>query len=94
MLAETLGSVAGLFTVDLDTKYVVGLEINVNHIRSVREGYVLGRASPFHLGRTTQVWQIRITNEDGELVAVSRLTLAVREYQDRERPVWLSGEAN
>lgn len=91
-LAETLGSIAGLFTVDPQVNYVVGLEINVNHIRSARDGFVLGTASPLHLGRTTQVWQIRITDEGGALTAISRLTLAVREYREGERPAWLASE--
>lgn len=77
-LAETLGSVAGTFVVDPEQAYVVGLEINANHIRPVQDGWVQGRATPFHLGRTTQVWQIEISDEDQRLVSVSRLTLAVR----------------
>jgi uncharacterized protein (TIGR00369 family) len=55
----------------------VGLEINANHIKSVRHGFVLGRATAVHVGRKTQVWDIRITTEGGELVCISRLTLAV-----------------
>jgi 1,4-dihydroxy-2-naphthoyl-CoA hydrolase len=57
----------------------VGLEINANHIRSVKEGYVYGKATPLHVGRQTQVWEIRITNEAGQLVCVSRITIAVLE---------------
>jgi len=56
---------------------VVGLEINANHIRSLRSGFVIGVARPIHLGGTTQIWDIRITNEQDQLVCVSRLTLAV-----------------
>jgi 1,4-dihydroxy-2-naphthoyl-CoA hydrolase len=55
----------------------VGLEINANHLKSVRRGFVLGRATAVHIGRKTQVWEIRITTEGGELVCISRLTLAV-----------------
>ncbi|HQV69783.1 MAG TPA: hotdog fold thioesterase [Thermoflexales bacterium] len=76
-LAETIGSISGAMCVDLSKKIVVGLEINCNHIRAVRSGYVHGVAKPIHLGGTTHVWDIRITNDDGKLVCVSRLTLAV-----------------
>lgn len=76
-LAETLGSIGGAFCTDVATRYVVGLELNCNHIRSARDGYVHGTARPIHLGGTTQVWDIRIVTEDGKLVCVSRLTLAV-----------------
>jgi uncharacterized protein (TIGR00369 family) len=53
------------------------VEINANHLRAVREGVVTGTARPLHVGRTTQVWEIRIENEQGKLVCVSRITLAV-----------------
>jgi 1,4-dihydroxy-2-naphthoyl-CoA hydrolase len=76
-LAETLGSVAGAFCVDVEKKIVVGLEINCNHVRSVREGFVYGTARPIHLGGLTQIWDIRILDEREKLVCVSRLTLAV-----------------
>jgi 1,4-dihydroxy-2-naphthoyl-CoA hydrolase len=75
-LAETLGSMAGHMTVDDDHR-VVGLEINANHLRAVRAGLVTGVARPLHLGRSTQVWEIRISDEADTLVCVSRLTLAV-----------------
>jgi 1,4-dihydroxy-2-naphthoyl-CoA hydrolase len=77
-LAETLGSVGGWLTLDPQTHFCVGLEINANHVRGVREGLVTGRAEPLHLGRTTQLWQIRIRDEQNRLVCASRLTLAVR----------------
>ena len=80
VLAETLGSVAGAFCVDFGKQYVVGLEINANHIRSVKEGYVVGTARPIHVGRSTQVWDIKIETEDEKLVCVSRLTLAVKDF--------------
>ena len=76
-LAETLGSMAGNLTVDKTKQMVVGLEINANHVRAVREGTVTGTARALHVGRTTQLWEIRIENEQGKLVCVSRLTLAV-----------------
>jgi 1,4-dihydroxy-2-naphthoyl-CoA hydrolase len=77
MLAETVGSVAAQFCVDIKEYYCVGLDINTNHIRSIREGYVIAIARPFHLGLSTQVWGIEIKNEEGKLISVNRLTMAV-----------------
>ena len=77
VLAETLGSTAASCCVDLEKQICVGIEINANHIRSVRQGTVTGIARPLHLGRRTQVWHIHIHDEQDRLVAVSRLTLAV-----------------
>lgn len=78
VLAESLGSVASLLSLkDPQRQRAVGVEINANHIRSVKEGWVYGRVTPLHVGRTTHVWDIRITNEEGKLVCVSRLTVAV-----------------
>jgi uncharacterized protein (TIGR00369 family) len=76
-LAETLGSIAGTMTLDHEKEFCAGLEINANHIRSVRSGYVYGTARPLHVGSRTQVWEIRIENESGQLTCVSRLTLAI-----------------
>ncbi|HEV7272295.1 hotdog fold thioesterase [Pseudoxanthomonas sp.] len=76
-LAETLGSVAGNLCVDIEKEMVVGLEINANHVRAMRGGVVTGTARALHVGRSTQLWEIRIENDDGKLVCVSRLTLAV-----------------
>ncbi|UOV03758.1 hotdog fold thioesterase [Pseudoxanthomonas sp. F37] len=76
-LAETLGSVAGNLCVDTTREMVVGLEINANHVRAMRGGMVTGTARALHVGRSTQLWEIRIENDDGKLVCVSRLTLAV-----------------
>ena len=76
-LAETLGSVAATCCLDMKTQYCVGLEINANHIKSVREGFVYGITKPIHIGKKTQVWEIRITNEQNELVCISRITMAV-----------------
>jgi 1,4-dihydroxy-2-naphthoyl-CoA hydrolase len=78
-LAETLGSVAATFSVDPEKYNCVGIEINANHVRSVTEGWVTGTATPLHLGKSTQIWQITINNELGDLVGISRLTLAVIE---------------
>jgi 1,4-dihydroxy-2-naphthoyl-CoA hydrolase len=57
----------------------MGVELNVNHIRAVREGYVTATGTPLHLGRTTAVWDMRVHDDDGRLVAVSRLTVAIRD---------------
>lgn len=75
-LAESLGSLAGHLATS-EGEMVVGLEINANHLKSVRAGKVRGVASPLHLGRRTQVWEIRISDEGGTLVCISRITLAV-----------------
>lgn len=77
VLAETLASWASTFSVDPEKFHCVGLEINANHVRPVAEGHVYGVARPFHLGRTTQVWDIRITDDKDKLVCVSRVTMAV-----------------
>ena len=76
-LAETVGSVASALVVDHEKYLCVGLDINANHIRSVRQGIVTARATPLHIGSTTHVWDIRITDEKGKLVCISRLTVAV-----------------
>jgi len=75
-LAESLGSLAGNLCID-DSEMAVGLDINANHVRAVTEGVVTGTARPLHIGRSTQVWDIRIEDERGRLVCISRLTLAV-----------------
>lgn len=78
VLAESLGSTASWMLLDDPTQQrAVGLEINANHLRSVREGWVYGRCTPIHTGRTTHVWDVRITDEQGKLVCVSRLTVAI-----------------
>lgn len=76
--AETLGSIAGTLCLeDMTKQHIVGLEINANHIKGVRSGWVYGRVAALHVGRSTQVWEIKITNEEGKLVCMSRITLAV-----------------
>ena len=77
VLAETLGSLASSLTIDLSKKTCVGLEVNANHLQSVREGLVRGIAKPIHLGRSTQVWDIRILDEKNKLCCISRLTMAI-----------------
>ncbi|MFZ1724945.1 MAG: hotdog fold thioesterase [Dokdonella sp.] len=76
-LAESLGSLAANLVLDGDAFMAVGLEINANHLRAVTRGHVIGTARPLHLGRSTQVWEIRIEDEGGNLVCISRLTMAV-----------------
>lgn len=81
VLAETLGSIAANFCVEA-THYCVGLDINTNHIRSIRDGVVSARAIPFHVGKTTQVWHIEIHNDSRQLISVTRLTMAVLKRAD------------
>lgn len=76
-LSETIGSVAGWMCVNEATHTCVGLEINCNHIRGKKSGIVTATASPFHLGASTHVWDIKIQDERGKLICISRLTLAV-----------------
>ncbi|MBD8526749.1 hotdog fold thioesterase [Pseudomarimonas arenosa] len=76
-LAETLGSLAGNLCLDNEQQIAVGLEISANHLRPVTQGAVLGVARPIHVGRNTQVWDIRIEDEEGRMTCISRLTLAV-----------------
>lgn len=74
-LAETLGSIAANFCIeDLSKESTVGIEINANHLKSAKSGYVYGVAKPVKLGRKLQVWNIDITNEEHKLICVSRLT--------------------
>ena len=77
VLAETLGSIASALVIDRSSFICVGLEINANHIRSARQGFVTGIATPLHLGKSTHVWDIKIYDEEQKLVSVSRLTVAI-----------------
>ena len=76
-LAETVGSMAGWLCLDQQKYFCVGLEINCNHVKAKRDGLLTATARPLHLGKTTQVWDIKIEDEGSKLVCVSRLTLAV-----------------
>lgn len=76
-LAETLASWGATFVVDPEKHHCVGLEINANHVRAVGNGWVTGTARPVHLGRSTQIWEVRIVDEQERLVCVSRVTMAV-----------------
>jgi 1,4-dihydroxy-2-naphthoyl-CoA hydrolase len=77
-LAETVGSVGSVMVVDPEQFYCVGVEINANHIRSVREGFVTATAIPMHLGFSSHVWEIKIVDNYEKLVCVSRLTVYVK----------------
>ena len=76
VLAESLGSI-GAYYASPEGHNAVGLDINANHLRSAKSGWVTGTARPVHLGRTTHVWQIEMVNEEGELTCISRLTMAI-----------------
>jgi 1,4-dihydroxy-2-naphthoyl-CoA hydrolase len=76
-LSETLASWAATFVVDPEKHHCVGLEINANHVRAASAGWVTGTARPVHLGRSTQVWEVRIVDEAERLVCISRVTMAV-----------------
>lgn len=84
-LAETLGSTAGNLCIE-PSEMAVGLDINANHVRATTSGLVTGTARPLHIGRSTQVWEIRIENERERLVCISRLTLAVVPRQSPNVP--------
>lgn len=86
-LAETVGSAAATLCLDMSQQVAVGLEINANHLRPVKSGYVYGTARPVHLGRRTHVWEIKITDEAQNLVCISRLTLMIvnRNVPDENR---------
>jgi len=81
VLAETLGSVASALVIDTSKFICVGIEINANHIRSARNGFVHGIVTPIHIGSTTHVWDIRINNEEDKLICISRLTVAILKKQ-------------
>jgi len=79
VLAETLATWASTFCIDRKRFHCVGMEINANHVRPVLAGSVTGTARPVHLGRTSQIWEVRITDEEDRLACISRVTLAVLE---------------
>lgn len=79
LLAESLGSIASYMVLDRGKFRAVGLEINANHLRMVKEGYVSGKAIAVHIGKKTHVWSIEISDKDGKLACISRLTMAVIE---------------
>ena len=75
--AETLGSIGAGMQIDYNNQSVVGIEINSSHLKSIKKGWVYGRAQPLRVGKTIQVWDINITDKDDNLICASRLTLAV-----------------
>ncbi|QJB32760.1 hotdog fold thioesterase [Chitinophaga oryzae] len=76
-LAETVGSMASALIIDPEKQMCVGMEISANHLRAVKEGYVHAIARPLHIGATSHVWDIRITDDQHKLICVSRLTMAI-----------------
>ena len=76
-LAETLGSIAATCCIDRATQYCVGLDINANHVKSAKNGFVFGTTRPIHIGKKTHVWEIRIVNDQKELICISRITMVV-----------------
>ncbi len=82
VLAETLGSMASYMVLD-DLHYSVGLEIKANHIKSVRKGFVFGKVKPVHIGKSTQLWDISIKDEESRLICVSRITMVVLKLQEK-----------
>ncbi|SEV90383.1 1,4-dihydroxy-2-naphthoyl-CoA hydrolase [Chitinophaga sp. YR573] len=81
-LAETVGSVGSWLIIDTTKQICVGLDINANHIKGVKDGYVHAIARPLHIGSTTHVWDIRISDEHNKLVCISRLTVAIRDIKE------------
>lgn len=76
-LAETVGSIASHFIIDPEKFICVGLEINANHVRSVKSGYVTATCTPLHIGASTHVWDIKINDDKEKLICISRLTVAI-----------------
>ena len=77
LLAETLGSIGANYCVKGENQRAVGLEINANHLRAASSGWVTGTARPIHIGGSTQVWEIKIVNDEGKMTCISRITMAV-----------------
>lgn len=78
-LAETVGSMAANLCIDRNKYVALGLDINANHVKSANKGWVYGKAVPIHLGRTTHVWEIKITDDNNKLCCISRLTMTIIE---------------
>jgi 1,4-dihydroxy-2-naphthoyl-CoA hydrolase len=83
VLAETLASWGATFVVDRQQSHCVGLEINANHVRAVASGFIVGVARPVHLGRSTQIWDVRIADDAERLVCIARVTMAVLANRNR-----------
>lgn len=82
-LAESVGSLAANCCIDRENQVCVGLDINTSHIRQAKSGFVIGTARPIHIGRTTHIWEIRITNEQNQLVSLTRLTMIILDLKAR-----------
>lgn len=80
-LAESVGSAASALQLDLSQEFAVGMELDINHLKSVREGLVTARAEAIHLGRSTHLWDIRVRNAQDQTIAVSRLSMMVLQRQ-------------
>ncbi|MDC3418287.1 PaaI family thioesterase [Aquibacillus salsiterrae] len=76
-LAETAASIGGMLNVEPHSQQIVGIEINCNHIKSKKDGFIIGKATPIHKGKTTMVWEIKLTDEDDDLIAISRCTIGI-----------------
>jgi len=77
VLAESLASFGSVLNIDADQQMAFGLEINANHLRPKRDGLLTGVATPLHLGKTTHVWDVQITDENDKLICISRCTIAI-----------------
>lgn len=76
-LIETLGSIGSHLLIDSESQFSSGLDLNINHLKSIRSGFVYGKAIVIHKGKTTHVWQVNLTNEQDELIATGRLTVFI-----------------
>ena len=76
-LAETMGSMGATMTIDINKQFCAGIEINANHIKAAKNGFVYGVAKPIHMGKKTHVWEIKISDEKNDLVCISRITVAI-----------------
>ncbi len=85
-LAETLASTAGFLTIDKSKFTAVGLDINANHVKMAKSGLVIGKALPLHLGKSTQVWETKIINEQQQLISISRMTIAIIRRRHLDNP--------
>ncbi|HLR70658.1 MAG TPA: hotdog fold thioesterase [Pseudogracilibacillus sp.] len=85
LLAETAASLGGLLNIDQDKENVFGMEINANHVKSKQDGQVIATATPLHIGKTTMVWDIKITDEQKRLICVSRCTLGIVKKRNKRK---------
>lgn len=81
-LAESVASMGAWYLVNREKEYVLGLEINANHVRGKKDGIVTAVGTPVHVGRTTMVWDVRIVDEEEKLISISRCTMAVRQIEE------------